>query len=158
MNEQAERSFQRQPAIFLNAKRSMPKYGIRKRWYKNVGLGFKTPREAIDGTYIDKKCPFTSDVSIRGRVLTGTVVSTKMKRTVVIRREYLHFIPKYSRFEKRHTNFAAHCSPCFVGIKSGDVVTVGECRPLSKTVRFNVLKIQKRAIAKESTGKQFTKF
>lgn len=158
MNEQAERSFQRQPAIFLNAKRSMPKYGIRKRWCKNVGLGFKTPREATEGTYIDKKCPFTSDVSIRGRVLTGTVISTKMKRTVVIRREYLHFIPKYARFEKRHTNFAAHCSPCFVGIKPGDVVTVGECRPLSKTVRFNVLKIQKRAIEKESTGKQFTKF
>lgn len=32
-------------------------------------VGFKTPAEAIEGTYVDKKCPFTSDVSIRGRIL-----------------------------------------------------------------------------------------
>ena len=44
---------------------------------------------------VDKKCPFTGDVSIRGRILTGRVVSTKMNRTIVIRRDYLHFIPKY---------------------------------------------------------------
>lgn len=44
---------------------------------------------------IDKKCPFTGDVSIRGRILTGRVVSTKMTRTIIIRRDYLHFIPKY---------------------------------------------------------------
>lgn len=45
---------------------------------------------------IDKKCPFTSEVSIRGRILTGRVVSTKMTRTIIIRRDYLHYIPKYS--------------------------------------------------------------
>ena len=45
---------------------------------------------------VDKKCPFTGDVSIRGRILTGKVVSTKMTRTIVIRRDYLHYIPKYS--------------------------------------------------------------
>jgi len=88
-----------------------------KRWYKDVGLGFKTPPEAINGTYIgacafllcsnslwtltiwvnaDKKCPFTSEVSIRGRILTGRVVSTKMTRTIIIRRDYLHYVPKYS--------------------------------------------------------------
>jgi len=46
-----------------------------RRWYKDVGLGFRTPKTAIEGTYIDKKCPFTGLVSIRGRILTGTVVS-----------------------------------------------------------------------------------
>jgi small subunit ribosomal protein S11e len=35
----------------------------------NFASGFKTPKEAIEGNYIDKKCPFTSDVSIRGRIL-----------------------------------------------------------------------------------------
>ena len=48
------------------------------RYYKNVGLGFKTPKEAIEGNYIDKKCPFTGNVSIRGRILSGVVKSTKM--------------------------------------------------------------------------------
>src|ERR1700691_3302740 len=82
----------------------------------------------------DKKCPFTGLVSIRGRILTGTVVSTKMHRTLIIRREYLHFIPKYARYEKRHKNLAAHVSPA-LRVEDGDQVTDGQCRPLSKTVR-----------------------
>ena len=57
-----------------------------------------------------------------------------MHRTIIIRREYLHYIPKYSRYEKRHKNLAAHCSPAF-RVEEGDQVTVGQCRPLSKTVR-----------------------
>ena len=46
---------------------------------------------------MDHKCPFTSDVSIRGRILTGTVRSAKMKRTIIIRRDYMHYIKKYQR-------------------------------------------------------------
>jgi ribosomal protein S17 len=42
----------------------------------------------------------------------------------------------------------------FSDVEIGDVVTVGECRPLSKTVKFNVLKINKVAGAK----KKFQKF
>ena len=96
--------------------------------------------------HVDKKCPFTGEVSIRGRILTGRVISTKMTRTIIIRRDYLHYIPKYStshcsdhecsysnskllvpvdRYEKRHKNLAAHVSPAF-RVEVGDVVTVGE--------------------------------
>ena len=110
------------------------------RWYKSVGLGFKTPQEAIEGNYIDHKCPFTGNVSIRGRILSGVVRSTKMNRTIVVRRDYLHYIKKYQRYEKRHTNISAHISPAF-RCHEGDVVTIGQCRPLSKTVRFNVLRV-----------------
>ncbi|GMN47472.1 hypothetical protein TIFTF001_016649 [Ficus carica] len=46
----------------------------------------------------------------------------------------------HSRYEKRHSNIPAHISPCF-RVKEGDHVTIGQCRPLSKTVRFNVLKV-----------------
>src|SRR5690606_8856589 len=95
---------------------------------RNVGLGFKTPKEAIEGTYIDKKCPFVGDVSIRGRILRGVVASTKMTRTIIVRRDYLHYIKKYNRYEKRHRNIAAHCSPAFRTIKVGDIVTIGQCR------------------------------
>src|ERR1700759_1896277 len=90
--------------------------------------------------YEDKKCPFTGLVSIRGRILTGTVVSTKMHRTIIIRREYLHFIPKYARYEKRHKNLAAHVSPAF-RVEEGDRVTVGQCRPLSKTVCLSLTQV-----------------
>jgi len=101
----------------------------------------------------DKKCPFIGQISIRGRILSGIVVSTKMHRTVIIRRDYLHYVKKYNRYEKRHKNLAAHVSPCF-RIKEGDYVTVGQCRPLSKTVRFNVLKINRS----DEGSKQFGKF
>lgn len=69
--------------------------------------------QAIDGTYIDNKCPFTGNVRIRGRILTGTVQKLKMQRTIVIRRDYLHYVRKYSRFEKRHKNMSVHLSPAF---------------------------------------------
>merc|ERR1712080_219723 len=144
---QSERAFQKQPHIFQNAKKQSGKAKRAgkggRRWVKDVGLGFRTPKTAIEGSYIDKKCPFTGLVSIRGRILTGTVVSTKMHRTLIIRREYLHFIPKYARYEKRHKNLAAHVSPAF-RVMEGDQVTVGQCRPLSKTVRFNVLRVLPR--------------
>jgi small subunit ribosomal protein S11e len=95
----------------------------------------------MQGTYVDKKCPFTGNVSIRGRILKGVVVSTKMNRTIVIRRDYLRYVTKYRRYEKRHKTLPAHCSPAFL-VKDGDVATVGQCRPLSKTVRFNTLKVE----------------
>ena len=56
-----------------------------------MGLGFKVPKEAIEGTYIDKKCPFTGNVSIRGRILTGVVHKAKMNKTIVVRFDYLHY-------------------------------------------------------------------
>ncbi|KAG1968445.1 40S ribosomal protein S11 [Pimephales promelas] len=112
-----ERSYQKQPTIFQNKKRVLAVEGSAKeklpRYHRNVGLGFKTPREAIEGTYIDKKCPFTGNVSIRGRILSGVVTKMKMQRTIVIRRDYLHYIRKYNRFEKRHKNMSVHLSPCF---------------------------------------------
>ena len=49
------------------------------------------------GTYIDKKCPFTGTVSVRGRILAGTCHSAKMMRTIIVRRNYLHYIKKYQR-------------------------------------------------------------
>ncbi|PWA39032.1 nucleic acid-binding, OB-fold-like protein [Artemisia annua] len=78
--------------------------------------------------------------SIRGRILAGTCHSAKMVRTIIVGRDYLHYVKKYKRYEKRHSNIPAHISPCF-RVKEGDHVTVGQCRPLSKTVRFNVLKV-----------------
>lgn len=44
---------------------------------KALVLVIVPPKEAIEGTYIDKKCPFTSGVTIRGRILKGVVQSAK---------------------------------------------------------------------------------
>ncbi|TNJ26566.1 Ribosomal protein S11 [Giardia muris] len=149
--QQTERAFQRQATVFQG--RFLAAAG-KTRHFKNVGLGFETPREAVEGTYVDRKCPFTGGISIRGRILRGTVKSTKMQRSVVIRRDYLHYVAKYRRYERRHKNLTAHVSPCF-RVKEGDTVTVGECRPLSKTIRFNVLRVEP---AGEGEKKRFSAF
>ncbi|ONM16158.1 40S ribosomal protein S11-1 [Zea mays] len=155
MAEQTERAFLKQPKVFLCSKKATkvnkPGKGGNRFW-KNIGLGFKTPREAIEGTYIDKKCPFTGTVSIRGRIIAGTCHSAKMNRTIIVRRNYLHFVKKY---EKRHSNIPAHISPCF-RVKEGDHVIIGQCRPVSKTVRFNVLKVIPAGSKSGAVKKAFT--
>eukprot|EP01038_Epipyxis_sp_PR26KG_P005364 gene5364-7439_t len=139
--DQNEKAYQKQDGIFIGRKRVLGKKTKKggMRYYKSIGLGFKTPKEAIEGSYVDKKCPFTGNVSIRGRILKAMVISHKMKRTIVVRRDYLQYVSKYRRFCKRHKNMSVHCSPAFPTVSEGDVVTIGQCRPLAKTVKFNVL-------------------
>lgn len=155
--DQHEKAYQKQDGIFIARKRAIGPLAKARpmRFSKSVGLGIKTPASAIEANFVDKKCPFTGDVSIRGRILKGLVISTKMKRTIVVRRDYLHYITKYRRFEKRHKNIAVHCSPAFP-VKEGDVVTIGQCRPLSKTVRFNVVAHEvQRVISGKKTFRVF---
>merc|ERR1712087_40538 len=111
---QTEKAFQKQATVAYNNKKGA---AVKKRYVRPVGLGFKTPREAETGSYVDKKCPFTGNVRIRGRILTGVVRKMKMQRTIIVRRDYLHFVKKYGRFEKRHNNMAVHMSPCFMMLR-----------------------------------------
>mmetsp|Transcript_16274 Transcript_16274/g.18103 ORF Transcript_16274/g.18103 Transcript_16274/m.18103 type:complete len:183 (-) Transcript_16274:103-651(-) len=129
----------------------------RLRTFKQIGLGFATPETAKTGDFVDRKCPWTGDrVSIRGKIIRGVVLSAgAMTNTIVIRRNYLQYVPKYNRFEKRHKNVSAHCSPAFLGIKEGDIVTIGECRPLSKTVMFNVIDHKVMAPSAQKVRKVF---
>merc|ERR1711885_104812 len=145
MDVQTERSYQKQPHMFQGKTRLLSR-STRKgaRYTKSVGLGFKIPAKAKEGRYIDKKCPFTGNVSIRGKLLRGVVNRCFMKNTITVRRDYLHYITKYLRYEKRHKMISAHCSPAF-DAREGDEVIIVECRPLSKTVRFNVLEVHEKA-------------
>jgi len=93
MADQTEKAFQKQDAVFIGSKRLLGKKGKKSlRYWRNVGLSFPTPKEAKDGKFIDKKCPFTGNVSIRGKIMKGMCISTKMKRTIIIRRNFLHYI------------------------------------------------------------------
>ena len=98
---------------------------------KNIGLNVKTPAESCN----DKDCPFHGTLPVRGQVITGIVSTTKMQDSILVKREYMHYVPKYERYEKRTSTLAAHCPPC-IKIKAGDRVRIAECRPLSKTISF----------------------
>ena len=97
-------------------------------------LTAKKPKKTCD----DINCPFHGTLSLRGHTLEGIVVSDKMENTVIVRRDYLNYVPKYRRYERRRSNVAAHSPPC-LEIKAGDKVRLGECRPISKTVGFVVI-------------------
>jgi small subunit ribosomal protein S17 len=99
-----------------------------------AALTAKKPKKTCD----DINCPFHGTLSLRGHALEGIVVSAKMEKTIIVRRDYLNYVPKYKRYERRRSNVAAHNPPC-LEIKSGDRVRLAECRPISKTVSFVVI-------------------
>jgi len=99
-----------------------------------VAASLKRPRKSCT----DPNCPFHGRLSVRGRVLEGSVISAKMDKTAIIRRDYLHYVPKFKRYERRHSHVPAHNPPC-LDAKEGDRVKIGECRALSKTVSFVII-------------------
>jgi small subunit ribosomal protein S17 len=99
-----------------------------------VSLSFKKPKKTCD----DINCPFHGGLPVRGRVLEGVVVSAKMDKTVVVERNYLSYISKFMRYERRRSRIPSHNPPC-IDAQEGDHVTIAESRPLSKTVSFVVV-------------------
>jgi small subunit ribosomal protein S17 len=86
----------------------------------------------------DKNCPIHGNISIRGREFVGELVKLSAQRTGVVQWERLHLIPKYDRYEKRHSKISVHVPVC-MGIEVGETVRIAECRPISKTKNFVVI-------------------
>jgi small subunit ribosomal protein S17 len=107
---------------------------------KDIGLDIPEPTKECD----DINCPFHGELSVRGQIHVGTVVSDKMDLTVVIQQRREKLINKYQRYEKRQSKIHAHNPPC-INAKVGDVVTIAECRPISKTKSYVVVKAEVQA-------------
>jgi small subunit ribosomal protein S17 len=71
------------------------------------------------------------------RILQGTVVSDKNDKTVIVRVERQVMHPLYKKYIKRSKRYAAHDEAN--RFKVGDIVRIRECRPLSRTKRWEVL-------------------
>jgi small subunit ribosomal protein S17 len=71
------------------------------------------------------------------RILTGTVVSDKMDKTIVVRVERRVMHPVYKKFIRRSKKYAAHDENN--AHKVGDTVRIQETRPLSKTKKWEVI-------------------
>ena len=79
----------------------------------------------------------TPATETRGKVLTGVVLSSKMKDTVVVAVTRYVKHPKYRKFIKRMKKYHVH-NPGNTK-QEGDTVSIRECRPISKTKHFTVL-------------------
>ncbi|MDH3354562.1 MAG: 30S ribosomal protein S17 [Chromatiales bacterium] len=77
------------------------------------------------------------------RTVTGRVVSDKMDRTitVLVERKVKH--PLYGKFIKRSTKLHAHDenNEC----NTGDMVTIQQCRPISKSKSWKLVEVTVKA-------------
>jgi small subunit ribosomal protein S17 len=113
---------------------------------RDIGIDVRAPkREPAPG---DEYNPFNGSLPVRGTTIVGKVVSAKMQNTVIVEKVKQHLVPKYQRFEKRTSRYSAHL-PSNIDAKVGDEVTIAECRPISKTVKFVV--VENRSEEVEST-------
>lgn len=71
------------------------------------------------------------------RVLTGTVVSNKMDKSVTVRVDRRVRHPIYKKFMTQSKKIAAHDADNSFEI--GDIVRIRECRPISKSKHFEVI-------------------
>lgn len=92
----------------------------------------------------EKKKEVKREQSVRGALITGTVVSARAPKTVTVERSITRYISKYERYKKSKSKVQAH-NPESINAKEGDLVSIGETRKLSKTKNFVVLEILKRS-------------
>jgi len=77
------------------------------------------------------------------RIQTGAVVSDKMNKSavVLIERKVKH--PIYGKFMKKSTKLHIHDEKNECGV--GDTVQISECRPISKTKSWTLVKVVEKA-------------
>ncbi|HHH80456.1 MAG TPA: 30S ribosomal protein S17 [candidate division Zixibacteria bacterium] len=91
-------------------------------------------------------------VAGRRRTLEGVVISDKMDKTITVLVERLTPHPLYDKIIKRRTKVKAHDPKNEARV--GDVVRIIESRPFSKTKRWALVAILRRAVETETGGKK----
>ena len=91
---------------------------------------------------VTTEAPVTEEKTTNPRTLSGTVVSNRMDRTVVVRIERRVQHPLYGKVIRRSTKVHAHDAENQCEI--GDVVTVRECAPISKTKTWMLVSVDER--------------
>ena len=77
------------------------------------------------------------------RIQSGTVVSDKMNKSAVVLIERRVKHPVYGKFMKKSTKLHIHDENNECGV--GDTVQITECRPISKTKSWKLVKVVEKA-------------
>ncbi|MFA5130195.1 MAG: 30S ribosomal protein S17 [Patescibacteria group bacterium] len=78
------------------------------------------------------------------RQLRGTVVSTKMQKTVVVRVDRNVSHPKYHKSYTMSKRYKVHVSE--QAPQTGDLVEIEECRPISKDTCWRYVRTLTKAV------------
>ena len=78
-----------------------------------------------------------------GRTMTGKVISTKMQKTVSVAIERVVRHPVFGKYIRRTTKLLAHDEEN--SCREGDLVSIVECRPISRRKSWRVAEILQRA-------------
>jgi small subunit ribosomal protein S17 len=92
---------------------------------------------------MDEKNEVVANTVAVARSVTGTVVSNKMDKTITLRVERRVKHPVYGKFVRKSKKIHAHDAKNLCSI--GDVVTVEECRPISKTKSWMLKRVEVKA-------------
>ena len=76
------------------------------------------------------------------KVVVGVVTSDSMDKTISVKTERLVLHPRFRKYVKRYTGYKAHDEKSEARV--GDTVELVECRPLSKTKFFRLVRIVRR--------------
>jgi small subunit ribosomal protein S17 len=83
------------------------------------------------------------DAKKAAKTLTGKVVSDKMEKTITVAVERYVPHPQYGKYQRRTTKLLAHDENNEA--RSGDLVAIEECRPLSRHKSWRLVKVVSRA-------------
>ena len=77
------------------------------------------------------------------RTLTGRVVSNKMDKSVTVKIDRVVKHPVYGKYIRRSTKLHVHDenNQC----QEGDLVTIRQCRPISKTKSWTLVEVVEKA-------------
>ena len=91
-----------------------------------------------------------SNIRQKRKERIGVVVSDKMDKTITVRVDWVTHHPVYRKLVRRATKFKAHDEKD--SAKMGDTVKIQETRPTSKTKRWRLVEIIKKASSHVDQG------
>jgi small subunit ribosomal protein S17 len=80
----------------------------------------------------------TAEIKATGLKLIGTVASAKMTNTVIVKIGHVKVHPKYHKRYRTSKKYAADTAGIAYAV--GDKVEIQECRPISKTKNWKVVR------------------
>ncbi|AFA39592.1 archaeal ribosomal protein S17P [Pyrobaculum oguniense TE7] len=102
---------------------------------RDIGIPWVLPPAAVCD---DPLCPWHGHLKVRLKLLEVAVEKARMRKAAVVVHEWLHYIRKYNRYERRRRKLHVRVPEC-IEVKPGDKVIIAETRPLSKTISWVVI-------------------